>query len=298
MPLILGCHPPDNGGIHMTVARAKASGGTTLQLFTAIPKFYGDKSNINPDRVRRFHEAVETHGIDPANAIVHAAYVLNLATPNDDQWSRASGGLAKELERSTLLGVGGVCFHPGSAVDSDLDDAIRRVAAAMVRAIEGSPDSKTRVLVENTAGAGRTVGRTADEVGAILGEIPKALRSRAGYGLDTCHLFASGYDITEGPASLERILDEFETATGEKPAFFHLNDSDGALGSNRDRHALIGEGAIGVEPFRWLLADPRTRDVPLILETPTANPDIGREDPSADPNDQAMIELVKSLAGR
>lgn len=281
----------------MTVARAAAAGSNTLQLFTAIPKFYGDRSNISADRVRRFREAAEQYGIRPADAMVHSAYVLNVATSKADQWARASAGLAKELERSTLIGVGYVCFHPGSALDGDPRDATRRVAEAMTLAIEATPASSTRLLVENTAGAGRTVGRTPREVADILAAIPPALRARAGYGLDTCHLFASGYDITRSAEHLRELLDEFEDLTGEPPAFFHLNDSAGGLGSNRDRHALIGEGLIGVEPFRWLLADARTQDVPLILETPTALPDIAGDDIGPDPWDAQMVALIRTLDG-
>lgn len=281
----------------MAVARAAAAGGNSMQLFTAIPKFYGDKSRISPNRVKRFHEAIEEHGLDPFDFIVHGAYVINVCTPRADQWARASAGLAKEMERSSLLGVRGFCFHPGSCGDSDPDDAIRRVAEAMTLAIESEPDSRTRILVENTAGAGRTMGRTSSEVADMLAQIPPPLRARAGYGLDTCHLFASGYDIHTSEARLRTILDEFEEATGEPPSFFHLNDSAFPFASNRDRHALLGEGEIGLEPFRWLLADPRTHDVPLILETPTANPDIADDDPSADPNDAAMVALVRELCG-
>ena len=297
MGRIIGCHPPDNGGIQMAVARAAAAGGNSMQLFTAIPKFYGDKSTISPDRVRRFREAVSEHGLDAHNFIVHGAYVLNVCTPKADQWARASAGLAKEMERSTELGVRGYCFHPGSAADGDPEDAVRRVAEAMTLAIEAYPDAKTRVLVENTAGAGRTMGRTAREVADMLSHVPPPLRPRAGYGLDTCHLFASGYDIHTSEARLREILDEFEEATGEPPSFFHLNDSAHPFNSNRDRHALLGDGEIGLDPFHWLLDDPRTHDVPLILETPTANPDIANEDPSADPNDAAMVKLVQELTG-
>jgi deoxyribonuclease IV len=155
--------------------------------------------------------------------------------------------------------------------------------------------TSTRLLVENTAGAGTTMARTAQEVGAILAHIPKRLRPRTGYGLDTCHLFASGYDIRKRDV-LARTLDEFEAEAGEAPGFFHLNDSEGALGSNRDRHTLLGEGEIGVEPFQWLLADRRTRSVPLILETPEKNLDIAREDDSADPYDAQMIALVRRFS--
>jgi deoxyribonuclease-4 len=146
--------------------------------------------------------------------------------------------------------------------------------------------------VENTAGAGTTVGRDAEEIGAILGALPKAARARAGYGLDTCHLYSSGHDIAASAESLHAVLDEFEDATGEPPSFFHLNDSEGMLGSNKDRHMLIGEGRIGVEPFRWLLADRRTQGVPLILETPQINMEIAADDASADPADLAMMELL------
>jgi deoxyribonuclease IV len=125
--------------------------------------------------------------------------------------------------------------------------------------------------------------------------VPDRLRPRTGYGLDTCHLFASGYDIHTSKARLTEILDEFEAAAGEPPAFFHLNDSEGGLGTNRARHVLIGEGEIGTEPFRWLLADRRTRDVPLILETPQQNPDIDPEDAGADPWDVKMMKLLTSM---
>jgi deoxyribonuclease-4 len=293
----IGVHPSDNGGIQMTVRRAANAGATALQLFTAIPKFYGDRSNINPARVRRFREALEASPIRAEHVVVHAAYVLNLATAKTDQWLRAAAGLAKEMERSAALGVGAVCFHPGSAGDADIEEAIERIALAMTRALEAVPDATTRLLVENTAGAGRTVGRTAEEVGAILARLPASVRGRAGYGLDTCHLFASGYDLRESAAAVAGLLDAFEAAAGEPPRFFHMNDSEGDVGSNRDRHALIGEGRIGVEPFRWLLADRRTHDVPLILETPPAVPDIGEDDASADPNDAAMVALLRELAG-
>ncbi|HET6765036.1 MAG TPA: deoxyribonuclease IV, partial [Longimicrobiaceae bacterium] len=166
---------------------------------------------------------------------------------------------------------------------------------AITQALKAVP-GVTRLLVENTAGAGNTLGRTAAEVAEILRHVPDELRPRTGYGLDTCHLFASGYDLRPSKAALAAVLDEFEEATGEKPGFFHLNDSEGALGSNKDRHMLIGDGQIGADPFRWLVQDPRSKDIPLILETPEENYEIADDDPSADPWDQRMVELVRSFA--
>jgi deoxyribonuclease-4 len=214
-----------------------------------------------------------------------------VATAEEEKWVRASAGLTRELERSTTLGVGAVCFHPGSASDGDVPAAAERVAKAITLALK-AVKGKTRLLVENTAGAGKTLGRTADEVRMILEAVPDSLRERTGYGLDTCHLFSSGYDITASEAALKGILDEFENATGERPGFLHLNDSEGALGSNKDRHMLIGEGKIGKDPFSWLLRDPRSAGIPLILETPQQNFEVADDDPTPDPYDVKMMKLL------
>lgn len=294
--LLLGAHCIDNGGIPMAARRAGRAGMQALQIFSAIPKFYNDKISVKPDRLARFREALETAGIRPEHVIVHAAYVLNCATPDEEKWARAAAGLAKEFERSTALGVGGVCFHPGAATDGDRDAACARVSEAMRRALAHVPEGKTRLLIENTAGAGTTVGRTPGEVAQMLSGIPKAQRARTGYGLDTCHLFASGFPINESKQALTGVLDAFEEATGEPPAFFHLNDSEGALGSNKDRHKLIGEGLIGADAFGWLLHEKRAKGIPLILETPQEVADIADDDDTPDPWDVRSIALLRSLA--
>jgi deoxyribonuclease-4 len=293
-PHVLGAHTIDNGGIDQAVRRAARAGMRAVQIFSAIPKYYGDKVSIRPERVARFRRALGECDIEPGHAVVHAAYVLNFAAAEEEKRQRAAGGLLKELERSTSLGVGGVCFHPGAATDGNRQLGIERVATAMTLALDAIPGT-TCLWVENTAGAGATLGRTAEEVGAILDLVPDRHGARIGYGLDTCHLYAAGHDISESSAAFGRVLDEFQRAAGRPPSFFHLNDSTGALGSNFDRHKLIGEGMIGVEPFRWLLADRRSHEVPLILETPQQNPAIADEDDSADSWDVRMMELLSSL---
>jgi deoxyribonuclease-4 len=289
-----GSHTVFNGGISMAALRAGNAGLRALQVFTAPPQYYGDRATMKPDRVERFHQALKRAGILRQHVIVHAAYVLNTATEDETKCQRARAGLRKELERSTALGVAGVCFHPGAALTGDRNAAAKRVAQAMTEALE-AVSGETRLLVENTAGAGTTLGRTAAEVAAILEAVPERWHARIGYGLDTCHLFSSGHDITKSEAALQTVLDQFEEAAGRPPAFFHLNDSEGALGSNKDRHVLIGEGRIGPEPFRWLLRDARTRNIPLILETPQQNYGIADDDPSADPYDIRMCQLLTSL---
>ena len=290
-----GAHTLDTGGIHMAARRAHAAGMRALQIFSAIPKYYNEKVSVRPERAERFRETIAGTAIAPGRIVVHAAYVLNVATPDPDKWIRARDGLGKELERSTTLGAGAVCFHPGAATDGDRDGAATRIAEAIVHALDRVPGD-TRVLVENTAGAGNTMARTAAEVGSILGHVPKRFRARTGYGLDTCHLFASGYDLAASESAPSAILDEFEEATGEAPGFFHLNDSEGALGSNRDRHVLLGDGAIGADPFRWLLRDSRTKGVPLILETPQLATDIAEDDDTPDPYDMQMMELLGRIS--
>ena len=294
MPHYLGAHTIDNVGIHMAALRAANAGMRALQIFSAVPKFYNEKISVRPERAERFRATLAGTRIAPEHVVVHAAYVLNVATPDETKYGRASAGLAKELERSTTLGAGAVCFHPGAATDGNREAAAERIANAIVNALETVPGD-TRLLVENTAGAGNTMARTAEEVGLILRHVPKRLRARTGYGLDTCHLFASGYDLRESRATLRGVLDDFEQHTGERPGFFHLNDSEGALGSNRDRHVLIGDGMIGVEAFGWLLADPRARDIPLILETPQLDYEIAEDDPAPDPYDVQMVALLDGM---
>lgn len=294
MPRLIGAHTIDTGGIAMAARRAGSAGMTALQIFSAVPKFYNEKVGVKPERVKAFHAALDDAGIARTAVIVHAGYVLNCATPEVEKWERAAAALTRELERSTALGVRGVCFHPGAATDKDRDAGVARVATAMTQALE-SVEGETKLLVENSAGAGNTIGRTVEEVAGILAALPKSLRKRAGYGLDTCHLFASGYDISASQAACTAVLDAFEQACGEPPTFLHLNDSLGALGSNKDRHMLIGEGAIGSDAFRWLLTDPRTRDIPLLLETPQEIELMADDDASADPYDVRMVTLLRSF---
>ncbi|MBI3504344.1 MAG: deoxyribonuclease IV [Proteobacteria bacterium] len=293
----LGGHPSDAGGLVMSVRRAAGAGMRALQVMTAPPTYYNEKVTVKPDKAARFREALAEAGIDPRHVIAHGAYVLNTASPDEVKGARAASGLAKELERCTALGIAGCCFHPGSAGDGDPVEACDRVGDAIRRALEAVPEtaSGTRVLIENTAGAGRTMGRDAAEVARMLARVPAALRHRTGYGLDTCHLFASGHDIATSPEAQRAALDEFERATGERPAFLHLNDSQHPFGSNKDRHAWIGAGAIGVEPFRWLLADPRAEGIPLLLETPGERAETADDDATPDPADVRMMRLLESL---
>ena len=269
MDQFIGAHTVANGGIHMAALRAGNAGMRALQIFTAPPQYYGDKASIRPERIERFRSALTQAKIAPEQVVVHGAYVLNTATEDETKLARARAGLRKELERSTALGVGSVCFHPGAATSGDRAAAAERVARAITRCARGgagwhsAPGREHRGRRNDPRpdrrGGGSHPGRRA-------GSTPP----RTGYGLDTCHLLASGHDITRSERDLTRVLDEFEEATGAAPSFFHLNDSEGALGSNKDRHVLIGDGKIGRKPFEWLLRDRRTAGHSTDSGDPTA----------------------------
>jgi deoxyribonuclease-4 len=293
---LLGSHPADAGGIHVAARRAGAAGMTTLQLFTAPPTYYGDKAGMRTEKAAKFHAALEACGIRPGDVLVHAAYVLNTASPEEEKAVRARAGLTKELERTQAIGALGCCFHPGSAGTGDPERAAIQVGETIRHAVQSVPGT-ARVLVENTAGAGKTMGRTPKEIALMLAQVPSELRHRTGYGLDTCHLFAAGHDIASGADAQRAVLDRFEQVIGEPPAFFHLNDSQYPFASNKDRHALLGEGAIGAPPFQWLLADPRALSVPCILETPHDRDEVDDGDVSADPADLRMMELLRAWTG-
>lgn len=297
---LIGVHPASEGGIPMAVRRAVAADAETLQIFTAPPTYYNEKVSFKPPKVAAVHAALAEAGLTPSALFVHAAYVLNTASPEEEKALRARSGLSKEYERTSALGAYGVCFHPGSAGESAPEDAAVRVGVTIRHALEAVPEGSggTRLLIENTAGAGRTMGRTAEEIALMLTQVPSSLRHRTGYGLDTCHLFAAGHAIHESEQSLQAVLDHFESVIGEAPAFFHCNDSQHAYGSNKDRHAWIGEGAIGAEPFRWLLRDARAHGVPCILETPSERGEVADDDASADPADTRMVALLRNMLAR
>lgn len=277
----------------MAARRAVAAEMTTLQVFTAPPTYYGEKAGMKAEKAARFHAALAEGGILPGDVLVHAAYVLNTASPEEEKAARARAGLTKELERTQALGALGCCFHPGSAGASDPEAAAVRVGETIRHAVQ-TVSGTARVLVENTAGAGKTMGRTPEEIALMLAQVPSDLRHRTGYGLDTCHLFAAGHDIASSASAQRAVLDRFEQVIGEPPAFFHLNDSQHPLGANKDRHALLGEGAIGAEPFQWLLADARAAAVPCILETPHDYGEVEEDDAHPDTADLRMMVLLRA----
>ena len=221
---------------------------TALQVFTAPPTYYGDKAGMKGDKVARFHAALAEGGIEPGNVLVHAAYVLNTASPEEEKATRARAGLARELERTQAIGALGAASTPvrrGRATPSKPPSGWARRSVMPCRRWKARRGCSWRTPPER----GKTMGRTPEEIALMLSQVPSDLRHRTGYGLDTCHLFAAGHDIKSSPESLRAVLDRFEQVIGEAPAFFHLNDSQHPSARTRTATPCWERGKSGRSPF-------------------------------------------------
>jgi len=198
--------------------------------------------------------------------VIHTIYLINLATPNDDYYEKSVTALVGAVQAAERLGAEAIVNHTGSHQGAGFDVGLARVRAAFTRALEQVGDSKVRVLIENTAGAGGTMGVSFEEIAAIIDAVDGD--PRVGVCLDTAHLFEAGFDISTGEG-LEEALADFETRIGlDRLALLHLNDSKTPLASNRDRHENIGQGEIGMEGFRRIVNHPAFAELPGIIEVP------------------------------
>jgi deoxyribonuclease IV len=258
----LGAHVSTAGGVVNAPERAAALGARVLQLFTKQPGRWAERT-FDEDTRAAFTAAAREHRVDVLAA--HDAYLINLASPDPFLFARSCDAFRGELERAASLGLHFLVTHPGNAMGEPPDRAIARNAEAIERALEGS-SYRGDVLLETTAGTGTALGARFAELAAIIARIGPALRPRLGVCLDTCHVWAAGYDLRN---DFDRVIGTFADEVGlDRLRFFHLNDSRFGCGSRRDRHAHIGRGALGDETFRRLLQDERFSNVPKVLETP------------------------------
>ncbi len=260
---LLGAHMSIAGGLHLALERGRAVGCSAIQLFVKNQVQWTARP-LTEEEVRLFKKAQRATGISLAFA--HATYLINLAAPVEAEWKRAVETFGDELERAERLGLRFVVIHPGSHKGSGLEVGISRIVRALDDLATRSSGYRVKIVLENTAGAGNTIGARLEELQAILDQVRAP--ERLGICLDTCHLFAAGYDIraAEGyAATMERCDD---TVGVKSVIAFHLNDAKAPLGSGLDRHEHIGKGHIGLTAFRLLLNDRRFRRVPMVLETP------------------------------
>jgi deoxyribonuclease-4 len=258
--MILGAHEGVAGGVSTAFARAEADGADCVQIFVRSPRGWAVKP-LDPDEVARFQAEARRTGKPTA---AHSTYLVNLAAADPALRRKSWNALAEELARCEALGVRHLIFHPGSHEDEEKGVAL--VAKGMTHALARVP-GKVRLLVEITAGQGSSLGWRFEQVAAIRKAVPAALRRRVGVCFDTCHAFAAGYDLTT-PEGYRRTFQELDRLVGlSHLEAFHLNDCKKPLGCRVDRHEHIGRGAMGLEPFRMLVNDPRFADLPGFLET-------------------------------
>ena len=263
MALSLGAHMSAAGGVDLAIVRAAELNMDSCQLFTKNANQWAAKP-LDPAVVERFHEQKATAGV--TNLVAHDSYLINVASPDPANWEKSRNALLIELQRCDLLGVPYLVSHPGAHMNSDLDEAIARVAEAINRINEDRPDGDTTLLIETTAGQGTTLGRSFEEIAAIIDQVED--KARIGVCFDTCHVFVAGYDIRDAE-SYSATMQQFDDIVGlEWLKVLHLNDAKKGLGSKLDRHAHIGEGELGLEAFRLLMNDPRFEGTPGVLETP------------------------------
>lgn len=259
-----GAHVSAAGGLHTAPARAMELGSRVLQIFTKTPQRWLDPvlSDADADAFRseRARCAIRT-------VAVHGSYLINTASSDSTLRERSTLSLIAELERCHRIGSDFLVLHPGSATDGDRAAGMERIGRAITRALDEVRPA-VRVLLENTAGQGNLLGATPAELAELVARIRDGHGSRGVVGvcLDSCHLYAAGFDIRHRYGEvMERWDDELDL---EDVALWHLNDSRGGMGSGVDRHADIGAGGIGIDGFRTLLADPRWWNRPGLIETP------------------------------
>lgn len=262
MPLLLGTHVSVAGGMHTAFERATQVGCTTMQVFVKNASQWKAKPLSALD-IQSYKTAGAGATVSPV--VAHSAYLINLCAVQPQTLERSRNAYEEELRRCEALDIMGLVLHPGAHLGAGEDTGVRRIAESLNDIHARTPGFRTLTLLETTAGQGTTLGSTFAQLRRILDGTTDP--GRIGICLDTCHVFASGYDIRT-PHGWERMLDDFDSTLGlERLILIHVNDSKKDLGSHVDRHEHIGLGRIGLEGFRFLMNDARLAAIPKILET-------------------------------
>lgn len=277
--VLLGAHISTAGGVPAAPGRAKAVGATAMQIFTKMANQWRERE-CEAEECAAFREGIADSLVRAISA--HDSYLINLASPKDDLRARSLQSFTTELRRCDALGLDYLVSHPGNYMD-DRDSGIARNADSISAGLAAVPGT-TLLLLETTAGSGTALGATFDELYAIIDRIAPEVRGRVGVCMDTCHIYAAGYDIVK---DYDGVMRRFDDTIGlSRLHMMHLNDSKHGLGTRKDRHALIAEGELGEEPFRRVMNDPRLEKVAKVIETPKGN--------DAEATDRSMLERLRS----
>jgi deoxyribonuclease-4 len=259
--VLAGAHVSTSGGIHTAIDRIEAMGGEAVQIFTQSPRTWRP-TNHDPANFERFKERRAEAEI--GGVLCHALYLVNLAAPDDEIYEKSVATLVNTVDVGCAIEADGVVFHVGSHLGAGFETGLERVVPALERALERCSDT-TWLLLENSAGAGGTMGRSVDELAVLVDRLGG--HPRLGLCLDSCHLWVSGIDVTDRK-TLDALLKDVDARIGlDRLRAFHVNDAAAPLGSNRDRHANIGEGLLG-DRLGVFLAHPRLQGLPALLEVP------------------------------
>jgi deoxyribonuclease-4 len=278
----IGAHVSTSGGIHTAIDRAVERGAESVQLFTQSPRMWRPTDH-KPESIEAFKQARGEHAIGAV--VCHALYLVNLASPDDALYAKSVEAMRNTVDVACSIDADAVIFHVGSHMGAGFEAGIERVCAAMSQILERCSDT-TWLLMENSAGAGGTIGRSIEELCVLYERLDR--HPRLGVCLDSCHLYVSGVDVTDR-ATLDATLDELDTRIGiDRLRALHVNDSKAPLGSNRDRHDNIGEGLMG-EALGVFLGHPALQGLPALLETPGVD---------GHGPDAAQIQRTKDLHAR
>ncbi len=257
----VGAHVSASGGIHTAIDRIEEFGGDSVQIFTQSPRAWRP-TNHDPASFDRFKARRAETGL--RGVVCHALYLVNLASPNDDVYDKSRASLIDTVGVACAIEADAVVFHVGSHLGAGMEVGLERVVPAVNEALEHCSD-KMWLCMENSAGAGGTIGRSIEELATILERLDR--HPRLGICLDSCHLFASGYDITDR-GTLDELIEGVDATIGlDRLQVLHVNDSKTPLGSNRDRHDNVGEGMMG-EGLGLFMGHPDLQGLPALLEVP------------------------------
>ncbi|MBI4887006.1 MAG: deoxyribonuclease IV [Acidobacteria bacterium] len=288
--LRIGAHMSVAGGVSKAVDRARLHGCEALQIFTKNASQWRG-APLDPAEVQAFRARIDRTGIAPV--VSHASYLINLATTFPALREQSIAALIDELDRADALGLLGVVIHPGTCTAGTEEEGLRLIAEAIRAAFRARPRRPTLVLLEHTAGQGRTLGYRFEHLAAIIGHLRGS--PRVGVCLDTCHLLASGYDLSTASGYRDTFA-AFERIVGlERLKVFHANDSKKPCGSRVDRHEHIGRGCLGEEPFRRILHDRRFAGLPMLLETEKSKESEKRSAIVLDPYDAQNLDTLRRL---
>jgi deoxyribonuclease IV len=278
----IGAHVSTSGGPQTCFDRAEEIGAESAQIFLTPPQQWRS-SRVEPDQALAFRDRASKSSVE--SVFVHGVYLINLATDDQPNLNRSTSSLKSAMNSCSQLGIKGVIFHLGSHKGQGLDSVFEQICQACTDVLKNSPDD-TMLILENSAGAGGTIGSKFGDLGRIIREVGNP---RVKVCLDTQHCYAAGYDLAAAEG-LELAMSEFEQEVGfDQLVAVHANDSKVELGSGRDRHENIGEGHIGVEGFRRILAHRAFDKVPFLLEVPGFGAAKGPDKPN--------VDLLKQLRG-